>query len=101
MSSDTKRGSLLTVTVAVLLIALVIWNSLHKSMWTDESYSINTAMRPLAGTWHQALHFELQPPLYFLALNLWLKIHSGIIFARLLSLTCKNWNGQKTVNQSD
>lgn len=76
------------VVVAVLMTALVIWNSLHKSMWTDESYSLNTAMRSLAGTWHQALQFELQPPLYFMALNLWLKVHSGIIFARLLSLAC-------------
>ncbi|HZS61460.1 MAG TPA: hypothetical protein VFA43_19440 [Gemmatimonadaceae bacterium] len=88
MNSDSKRGSGLAITLAVLMTALVIWNSLHKSMWTDESYSMNTAMRSLAGAWHQALHFELQPPLYFLALNLWLKLHGGVIFARLLSLIC-------------
>lgn len=74
--------------VSVAFIALVIWNSLHKSMWTDESYSLNTAMRSLGGTWHQALHFELQPPVYFLTLNGWLQLHAGIIFARLLSLVC-------------
>jgi len=74
--------------VTLALIALVLWNSLHKSLWTDESYSLNTAMRTLAGTLHQALHFELQPPLYFVALNLWLRLHDGIIFARLLSLGC-------------
>src|SRR5579862_2392570 len=88
MNSDRKRSSGLVMVMSVALIALVIWNSLHKSMWTDESYSMNTAMRSIAGTWHQALHFELQPPIYFLSLNLWLDLHSGIIFGRLLSLAC-------------
>jgi hypothetical protein len=88
MNSDSKRESWGWTAAIVLLTGLVIWNSLHKSMWTDESYSLNTAMRPLAGTVHQALHFELQPPLYFMALNLWLAVHGGIIFARLLSLGC-------------
>ena len=89
MSAASRRESRVVITIAVgLLTALVLWNSVHKSLWTDESYSLNTAMRPLAGTLHQALHFELQPPLYFMALNVWLDLHSGIIFARLLSLGC-------------
>jgi hypothetical protein len=88
MSASGRRGRTLVTTTAVGLMVLVLWNSAHKSMWTDESYSLNTAMRSLAGTLHQALHFELQPPLYFLALNVWLQLHSGIIFARLFSLGC-------------
>jgi hypothetical protein len=88
MSSASKRDSTVLTVVTLALAALVLWNSVHKSLWTDESYSLNTAMRPLAGTVHQALHFELQPPLYFVALNLWLDLHAGIIFARLLSLGC-------------
>jgi len=88
MSSASKRDATVLTVVTLALTALVLWNSVHKSLWTDESYSLNTAMRPLAGTLHQALHFELQPPLYFVALNLWLRLHDGIIFARLLSLGC-------------
>ncbi|HSY84818.1 MAG TPA: hypothetical protein VK807_23845 [Gemmatimonadaceae bacterium] len=88
MSSASKRDSAVLTVVTLALMALVLWNSIHKSLWTDESYSLNTAMRPLAGTMHQALHFELQPPLFFVALNLWLRVHDGIIFARLLSLGC-------------
>jgi mannosyltransferase len=88
MRTDSRRDSALLTVAAVAFAALVLWNSVHKSMWTDESYSLNTAMRPVAGTIHQALRFELQPPLYFVALNGWLRLHAGIIFARLLSLAC-------------
>lgn len=88
MSTASRRDSAVLTAAAVGLTALVLWNSVHKSLWTDESYSLNTAMRPLGGTLHQALHFELQPPLYFLALNVWLDLHAGIIVARLLSLVC-------------
>jgi mannosyltransferase len=88
MSTTSRRESAFFTAAAVGLTALVLWNSVHKSMWTDESYSLNTAMRPLAATFHQAVHFELQPPLYFMALNGWLRLHGGIIFARLLSLLC-------------
>jgi hypothetical protein len=88
-SSPARRQASALFTVGlVAFAALVLWNSLHKSMWTDESYSMNTALRPLAGTVRQALRFELQPPLYFVALNGWLRLHAGIIFARLLSLGC-------------
>jgi Dolichyl-phosphate-mannose-protein mannosyltransferase len=61
---------------AAALIAITIWNSLHKSLWIDEAYSFHTATRTLAATWHQAIHFETQPPLYFILLNLWLRLGS-------------------------
>ncbi len=82
------RAPWLPAVLMAVMAAIVLWNSAHKSMWTDEAYSLNTAMRPLAGTIHQALHFELQPPVYFVLLNGWLRLHAGIEFARLLSLAC-------------
>ncbi len=71
------------------LVALAVWNTVHKSLWTDEAYSLLTANQSIAWTWHQALWFELQPPLYFLLLNLWL--HAGtatVEWARILSTLC-------------
>jgi hypothetical protein len=68
------------------LIAITIWNSLHKSLWIDEAYSFHTASRTLATTWHQAIHFETQPPLYFILLNIWLRIGSSSVhWMRVLS----------------
>lgn len=52
----------------------------------DESFSLRTCAQPLPETLHRALNFELQPPVYFLALNLWLKVQNSLQFARLLSL---------------
>lgn len=68
------------------LIAITIWNSVHKSLWIDEAYSFHSASRTLAATWHQAIHFETQPPLYFILLNLWLRLGSpSVHWMRLLS----------------
>ena len=68
------------------LIAITIWNSVHKSLWIDEAYSFHSASRALAATWHQAIHFETQPPLYFILLNLWLRLGSpSVHWMRLLS----------------
>lgn len=68
------------------LTAITIWNSLHKSLWIDEAYSFHTASRTLATTWHQAIHFETQPPLYFILLNLWLRLGSpSVHWMRILS----------------
>jgi hypothetical protein len=68
------------------MIAITIWNSLHKSLWIDEAYSFHSANRTLAATWHQAIHFETQPPLYFVLLNLWLRLGSpSVHWMRLLS----------------
>lgn len=69
------------------LIGITIWNSLHKSLWIDEAYSFHSASRTLGATWHQAIHFETQPPLYFVLLNLWLRLGSpSVHWMRLLSM---------------
>ncbi len=77
MDTTDARGSRsrwVLAASAAGLIALTIWNSLHKSLWIDEAYSFHSASRTLAATWHQAIHFETQPPLYFILLNLWLRL---------------------------
>ena len=58
------------------------------NVWTDESYSLATSSQTLGETLHRALHFELQPPGYFLLLNLWRRVGGSLLFARLLSVLC-------------
>jgi uncharacterized membrane protein len=40
---------------------------------------------PLAGAIHHALHFELQPPLYFVLLDLWIRVSRDVMFGRVVS----------------
>jgi len=49
---------------------------------------MQTATGSLAWTFRQSLRFELQPPIYFLAVNLWLRICPSVEFARAFSLVC-------------
>ena len=80
---------------ATMVVVVALANSAHKSAWTDEMYSVITASRPLGGTVRRSLQYELQPPLYFSLLNLWLsvgtlwsRLGASIPFARLLSTAC-------------
>ena len=75
------------IAAGAAILALALWTSVHKSVWMDEASSLLTSQQSFAHTWHQALHFELQPPLYFLLLNAWLKVGGGTIeWARALSM---------------
>ena len=73
---------------AAVLLATGLWayGATANVFWQDEFFSLNTALRPLGGTLHQALYFELQPPLYFLILHFWVKMAATPLFGRALSL---------------
>ncbi len=67
-------------------IALVLAANLN--IWIDEAYSLHTSGKDFHNTLNQALYFELQPPAYFLILNLWRQLNNSIFFARLFSILC-------------
>lgn len=58
------------------------------NIWIDECYTLDTISRTISYAWNQALHFESQPPGYFLALTLWHRIADTVFFARLFSVLC-------------
>jgi hypothetical protein len=79
----------IVVGLCVLLhLAIVVPLAALLPIWIDEAYTLNTTGSSLSYALHQALHFELQPPLYFLVVALWRKICAGIFFARLFSVLC-------------
>lgn len=55
-------------------------------VWRDEGFSLNTAGGSLSRALDLSLDVEQQPPLYFLALNLWWRLGDSVGFARLLSV---------------
>ena len=59
------------------------WLSLELNVWRDEMYSLHSSSGTPGFAFRQALHFELQPPLYFVLLSLWRGIDSSVFFARL------------------
>ncbi len=56
--------------------------------WVDEGYTLATTGEGPAHALHQAIHFELQPPLYFVLLSLWRMLHPSLFFGRLFSVLC-------------
>ena len=79
------RARILFWLALLVVAALAVYNDFHKVMWTDEAYSLDTVSGSLSRAFHQALHYELQPPLYFLLLRLWRRLGDSIEVARLLS----------------
>lgn len=58
------------------------------SIWVDEAFTLSTTGHGIAYAFTQAIRFELQPPLYFVLLNLWRNLNGSIFFARLFSILC-------------
>jgi hypothetical protein len=59
--------------LALVLVNLSVTVPLAASLniWEDEAFSLNTSGAGVGYAIRQALHFELQPPLYFVLLTLW------------------------------
>lgn len=55
---------------------------------TDESYTMHTTSGSFHDAYTRAIGFEFQPPLYFVAVQLWRQIDPSVFFGRLFSVLC-------------
>lgn len=83
-----RAGDYLVPLVILLHLSITLFLAAMLNIWVDEAYSLSTSGGSIERTLRQALHFELQPPLYFILLNIWRKLDDSILFARLFSVTC-------------
>lgn len=73
--------------ILILQLCLTVSLSALLGIRVDETYTLHTTSRDLSYAIQQALRWELQPPLYFAALQLWRHLGDSIFVARLLSVT--------------
>lgn len=71
-----------------LHVAIVIPLAALLNVWIDEIHTLNTIKGPLANTLVRAIDFEMQPPLYFIIMNLWARMGSSVFFLRSFSILC-------------
>jgi len=75
--------------IAVLLNALIaIALAATLNLWQDEAYTLVTTGRDLSYAAHQAIVFEQNAPLYFLAMTLWRHAGDSVLFMRMFSVLC-------------
>jgi hypothetical protein len=84
-AADERWQRLAVAAALAIVVGYGAVVSFMRPVWLDESYAFNTATRSLAGTLRQTRYFELQPPLYFVLLNGWLRVHASVTFGRLMS----------------
>lgn len=78
-----------TVPLVVLgHLALVVPLAALLNIWADEAYTLQTTSHDVVYTLHQAISFEVQPPLYFVVLTLWRLLSPSLFWARLFSVLC-------------
>jgi hypothetical protein len=73
-------------TFIILYTALLLYTAQKINISEDETYTLNTTSRNLAGVIDQSYNFEFQLPGYFVLLSFWRLISSGILFAKLFSI---------------
>jgi hypothetical protein len=83
---DASRSTI--ILLILLHLGITITLSYLLNIWIDEAFTFHTTGKDLSYAFNQALRFELQPPLYFILLNLWRKLNYSIFFARLFSVLC-------------
>jgi hypothetical protein len=74
--------------VIVLDLAVVCWLGIRLNIWVDEAYTLQTASGGLPYAFHQAIFWELQPPVYFLLIALLRFVTFSVFAARLFSIVC-------------
>jgi uncharacterized membrane protein len=82
----TNRTRAILFAILVAHISLTAWLSAVLNIWVDEAYTLHTTSLSVGQTAHQALVWEVQPPLYFVLVNLWRHLGTGIFFVRLFSV---------------
>jgi hypothetical protein len=76
------------VLAAALYLIVTTFLAWRLNLWRDEMYSLHSTSGSIRSAFDQAIHFELQPPVYFVALGLWRSIEPSAFFARIFSVIC-------------
>jgi hypothetical protein len=84
----SRQSWLLIVGAIIVNLSITVPLAKILNTWIDESYTLRTTGQTLQYAIHQAIHFELQPPLYFALLTPWRSFDHSIFFARLFSVIC-------------
>lgn len=58
------------------------------NIWQDEAYTLHTTGGSVAYAFAQAIRFEQNAPLYFVALTLWRHLGESVFHLRLFSVAC-------------
>ncbi len=76
------------ILIAAVGFVLRVWLSTTQDAWIDEAFSLQFMARlPLRQIWDAAQTQDSHPPLYYVALHLWLRLVGfGVFQARLLSV---------------
>ncbi|MEM7368471.1 MAG: glycosyltransferase family 39 protein [Bacteroidota bacterium] len=83
-----KHTNKLILACILLNLAIAIPFAANLNLRSDEGYAMESSSRDFAYAVDQAIHFELQAPLYFGIISLWRNINDSIFFARLYSILC-------------
>lgn len=69
----------------IFLIQFLVFALLNgfRVLGTDDIYTIHSTSGDYLKSLHQAIHFEMQAPLYFLLMNLWRGISESLFWAKL------------------
>ncbi len=82
----SKSGTYFFWGIIVIYALLLLYTARIMNISEDETYTLNTTSRNVAGVINQAYNFEFQLPGYFVLLSLWRLLGSGLFFAKLFSI---------------
>ena len=90
VAPSSRRATWIGVAIALVVhLAAALLLDVRANVHVDESYTLQTTAGGPATAYHEALRFELQPPLYFIAVAAARAIlPEGLLGVRLFSTIC-------------
>jgi dolichyl-phosphate-mannose-protein mannosyltransferase len=90
VAPPSRRATAIGVAVALVVhLAAALLLDVRANVHVDESYTLQTTANGPGAAYHEALRFELQPPLYFVAVAAARAIlPEGLLGVRLFSTLC-------------
>ena len=86
-SLNTQSRAIIHLLVC-LNFGITLALALTLNIWDDDAFSLSTSGKDIWYAVKHALQFEMQPPLYFVLLNLWRSLSDSAFFASLFSILC-------------
>jgi hypothetical protein len=88
LSSKALRLPVVAFVAAAVNLAITLPLAAVLNIWQDEAYTLHTVGHGVRYAFSEAIGFEQNAPLYFVALDLWRHLGSGIFHLRLFSVAC-------------
>jgi hypothetical protein len=87
-AATRSRPAALALIACGLFLVITVPLAYILNVWQDDAYTLHSTAGTVSYAFHEAIGFEQNAPLYFVAVDLWRHVDYSAFFARIFSVLC-------------